>query len=164
MVVAEVAHSGHAKKGTEAALVEIKLLQGKSWITAARQLVSHIRAATGDEARPHASEEVYFMRYVWVRQVAELCERAVNVFFTCGPDRNGMEPLLIHVGMHVVQCLTPVQVEAGKPLDPYMLHGGDVSHGIFHGVINALFTRCTHSLLATIPTTGRSRGIVAVLS
>jgi len=164
ILVAEVAHSGQAQKRAEAALTEIKLIQGESWMAAARRLVLHVRAATADEARPHTSEEVHFWRYVSGRKVAELCERAVNLFFTSASDRNGMESLLIQVGTEVKQYLTPVHVDAGKPLNPYMVHRGEVSHGIFYGLINALLTRCSRYPLAVAPLTGRSRGSVAGLT
>ena len=75
-------------------------------MAAACQLVLHDRAATADEARPHTSEEVHLGRYVSGRKVAELCERAVNLFFTSASDRNGMESLLIQVGTDVKQYLS----------------------------------------------------------
>lgn len=60
MPVAEVAHSGQAQKRTEKSLVEVKLLQGGSWMAAAHRLVLHVCVATADEARPHTSEKVFF--------------------------------------------------------------------------------------------------------
>ena len=163
MLVAEVAHSGQAQKRAAVALDEIRLLQGESWMAAARRLVLHVRAATADETRPHASEEAYFWRYVSGRQVAELCERAVNLFFASASDRNGMESLLVQVGTDIKRYLTPVHVEPGKPLSECMVRRGGISHGIFYGIVEALLTRCSRYSLATIPA-GRSRGSVAVLS
>ena len=163
MLVAEVAHSGQAQRRAAVALDEIRLLQGESWMAAARRLVLHVRAATADETRPHASEEAYFWRYVSGRQVAELCERAVNLFFASASDRNGMESLLVQVGTDVKRHLTPVHVEPGKPLSDGMVRRGVVSHGIFYGIVEALLTRCSRYPLATTPA-GRSRGSVAVLS
>ena len=133
-------------------------------MAAARRLVLHSRAATADEARHHKSEEVHFWEYVWGSIVAELCKRAVNIFFTSASHRNGMGPLLIQVGTYVKQYLTPVHVEAGKPLEPYMVHRGEASHGIFYGVTNALLPRCSRYYLTAVPMTGRSRGSAAVLS
>ena len=98
MLIAEVAHSGQAQKRAEAALTEITLLQGESWMVAARRLVLHVRAATANEARPHTSGGVHFWRYVSGREVAELCERSVDPFFTSASDRNGMKSFLIQVG------------------------------------------------------------------
>ena len=116
MLVAEVAHSGQAQKRATVAFAEITPLKGESWMAAACRLVLHVRAATADETRPHTSEEVYFWRYVPGRQVAELCEQAVNLFFSSASDRNGMESLLVQVRTDVKQHLNPVHVEAGKPL------------------------------------------------
>ena len=51
-------------------------------MAAAWRLVLHMRAVTADETKPQALEEKYFWRYVGGKYVSELCERAVNLFFT----------------------------------------------------------------------------------
>ena len=61
-------------------------------------------------------------------QVVELCEQAVNLFLS---DRNGMESLLVQVGTDVKQHLTPVHVEAGKPLSECMIRRGEVFNVLF---------------------------------
>ena len=63
--------------------------------------------------------------------MAELCERAVNVFIPSASDRNGMESLLVQVGTDVKQHLTPVHVEAGKPLSECMIRRGEVFNVLF---------------------------------
>ena len=115
-------------------------------MTAARRLVLHVHAATTDETRPHKSEEVYFWRYAPGRQVVELCERAVNLFFLSASDRNGMESLLVQVESDLKQHPTPVHVEAGKPLSECMIRRGEVSNGIFYGSSRP----CSPSAAATL--------------
>ena len=162
MLVAEVANSGQAQKRVTVALAEIAILKAESWMAAARRLVLHVHAATTDETRPHKSEEVYFWRYAPGRQVVELCERAVNLFFLSASDRNGMESLLVQVESDLKQHPTPVHVEAGKPLSECMIRRGGIPNGIFYGFIKALLTRCSRYPLAMMQA-GRSRDSVVVL-
>ena len=150
MLVAEVAHSGQAQKRAAVARTETTLLKRESWMTAARRLVLHVRAATADETRPHTSEEIYFRRHASGRQVAELCERAVNLIFPSASDQNRKESLLVQVGTDVKQHLTPVHVEAGKPLSECMICRGGLSNGIFYGFVKDLLTRCSRYPLDTM--------------
>ena len=162
MLVAEVAHSSQAQKRSTVALAEITLLKGLSWVTAACRLVLQVRAATADETMPHTLEKVYFWRYAPGRQVAKLCERAVNLFFPSASDRNGMESLLVQVETDVKQHLNPVHVKDGKPLSECTLRLGEVSNGIFYS-FKTLLTQCSRYLLATMQA-GRSRDSVPALS
>ena len=163
MLVAEVANSGQAQKRVTVALAEIAILKAESWMAAARRLVLHVHAATTDETRPHKSEEVYFWRYAPGRQVVELCERAVNLFFLSASDRNGMESLLVQVESDLKQHPTPVHVEAGKPLSECMIRRGGIPNGIFYGFIKALLTRCSRYPLAKMQA-GQSQDSEAVPS
>ena len=163
ILVAEVAPSGQAQKRAEVALEEMTLIQGESWMAAARRLVLHMRAVTADETKPHASEEQYFWRYVAGKHVSELCERAVNLFFTSESDRNGLEALLVQIGTEIKQQLTPMHVHAGKLLSAYMVARGRVAHGIFDRLVKALLTRCNRYPIASAPG-GRKRDSVAALS
>lgn len=101
MVVAEVKPSGQEQKREAVALAGLTPLQGAPWGAAACWRALHVRAATADEARPHASEEIYFWRFVAGKHVVEICEQADNCFYrrfrpqrdgiSSGPSRNGGE-------------------------------------------------------------------------
>ena len=144
-------------------LAEVTLLKGDSWMAAARWLVLHVPAATVDETRNNTSEKVYFWRYAPGREMAELYQRAVNLFILSASDRNGMESLLFQVGMDVNQHLIQVHVEAGKTLSECMIRRGGFSNGIFYGFMKALLTRCSRYVVATMQAE-RSRDSVGVLS
>lgn len=98
ILVAEVTHSGQAQKRHEAVLAKINILQGESWMIAARRLVIHVRAATTGEASPYTPEEVYVWRYVSGGKWRSSASEQSTSFFTNGPDRNGMEFPVIQVG------------------------------------------------------------------
>ena len=150
MLVAEVAHSGQAQTRVAVALAEKTLLKGESWMVAAHRLVLHVRVATAEETRPHTSEETYLLRFASGKQVAELCERVVNLFSPSASDCDGMESVLVQVGTDVKQHVTLMHVEASKPLSECMTRRGGVSNGIFYGFIKALLTRCSRCPLATM--------------
>ena len=57
ILVADIAPPGQALKRAEVALEEMTLIQGESWMAAARRLVLHIREVAPDETKPHAWEE-----------------------------------------------------------------------------------------------------------
>ena len=162
ILAAEVAPSGQAQKRAEAALENITLMSGESWMAAARRLVLYMRAVTADETKPHASEERYFWRHVASKHVSELCERAVNLFSTSESYRNGLEALLVQNGTEIKQLLTPMHVDA---IAVVRLHGGPRASGshIFDRLVKALLTRWIRYPIAAAPG-GRKRDSIAALA
>lgn len=84
-------------------------------MVAARWLVLRMRAVTADETKPHTPEEQYFWVYATVKNVAELCERVINLFFSSASDRNGLESLLVQISTEIKELLAPMHVDAGRP-------------------------------------------------
>ena len=158
-----MALAGQAQKRAEAVLENITLMPGESWMAAARRLVLHMRAGTADETKPYASEEQYFWRCMAGKHVSELCERAVNLFFTSESDRNGLEALLVQIGTKIKQLLTPMHVDANQSLSDYMVDRGRVAYSIFDRLVNALITRCNRYPIAVAPE-GRKRDSLAAFA
>ena len=128
----------------------------------ARRLVLHMRAVTADETKPHASEEQYFWMYVTVKNVRQLRERVINLFFTIKSERSGLNSLLVQIGTEIKELLTPMHVDAGKPLSEYMISREKTAHGIFDRLAKGLLTRCNRYPIAIAPE-GQKRNSVAAL-
>lgn len=84
MLVAGVAHSGRAQERADSTLTELTFLRGESWMATARRLMLH---SCGKRRRGEAAVNV--KKYVSRRQVAELCERTVDVLFSDASDAKG---------------------------------------------------------------------------
>lgn len=95
LLVVEATTSGRAQERGSRAVSAIALAQGESRLAAARRLVLHVRTATADEPKQHASKEKYFWRYVTGKHLSELCQRALRLFFASASDRNDMESRLL---------------------------------------------------------------------
>lgn len=54
--------------------------------------------------------------FVAHEEMPELCERVVNIFVTNESDHKGLGSRLVQIGMGVKQRLTPMNVDASRPL------------------------------------------------
>ena len=89
--------------------------QGEAWSAAARRLVLLYRAFTVDAEMPHASEEVYFWRYISERQLHDLLERALKLLLPSALDQSSLQAIMHQQVFRVTQELRPIRVETQDP-------------------------------------------------
>ena len=95
LLVREAALVRGAATSARHALDSVVLKPAEAWPTAAARLVLMFRAATADPDMPHASEAVYFWRYISERNLVELLDRIRDMLLP-----NALDRISINVLMH----------------------------------------------------------------
>ena len=123
------------------AFYAVQVRPGEEWRKVASRLVHNFRAVVADPDRPHASEAIYFWRYVAERQLYELFERVIDAVLTNPLDRLSLNSLLYDAVARVKREVRSLPIAFHDPLGLDMQKRGQVTEHVFSEFVERLALR-----------------------